>query len=276
MKGRKVGLHLRISDTISSMAFQARELGLDIVQTFFADPLTGLVMKLAGADRAEFTTVWRPQFEAIYLHCSYRINFSSTQYQDHPVFERELQLAKKCRCTHLILHPGSADKQKSRQEGIASLAVFLNALLQRERYLSVVLENTVGGVQTIGTTFDDFIALYPLLDEPRRISLCLDTAHAHVSGYDLSTDAGQAVLCDQIEKVQRYFAISLIHVNDTPQPVGSGLDQHALPGTGLIGAAMLKKLVNHPLLSSIPLIIEPPVNSSLQEQVAALLLVRSW
>ena len=272
---RVIGLHLRITDSLIQTAQLAHKKGLPIFQTFFMTD-DGAVLKIPAQERVAFFKEWRELFERVYLHCSYRINFSSCRSLEHPVFERELQLAKRCGITHFVLHPGSIEKGFTRQQALQALAQFLNGMCMREKQLVFILENTVGKESTIGAQFEDFIELHPLLLFPDRIGLCIDTAHAHISGYDLTTQNGYQAFCETVQKVTQYIPLMLLHLNNTVQRSGSLCDQHALPEMGIIPQSILKQVINNDLFKHVPIIIEPSVNDSVDESFFAVELVKNW
>lgn len=272
---RAIGLHLRITDSLVQTAQLAHKKGLLVFQTFFMTD-DGAVLKIPAQERVAFFKEWRELFKRVYLHCSYRINFSSCRFLEHPVFERELQLAKRCGITHLVLHPGSIEKGFTRQQALQSLAQFLNDMCMREKQIVFILENTVGKESAIGARFEDFIDLHPLLLFPDRIGFCVDTAHAHISGYDLTTQNGFQDFCEIVYKVTQYIPLMLLHLNDTIQQSGVLCDQHALPGMGVLSQEVLKKIMYHDTFKNIPIIIEPSANESIDEAFWAVELVKNW
>ena len=50
----------------------------------------------------------------------------------------------------------------------------------------------------------------------------------------------------------------VVHVNDSKNPVGAHKDRHENIGYGCIGFDALNKVVHHPLLKGIPMILETP------------------
>jgi deoxyribonuclease-4 len=88
-----------------------------------------------------------------------------------------------------------------------------------------------------------------------NIHFCLDTAHAFAYGYNLEESEAFVELLDQTMGTQN---IKLIHLNDSSQICGSKIDQHEIPGNGLIGKDTLLQLSRHKKLRHIPIIAEPP------------------
>ena len=105
--------------------------------------------------------------------------------------------------------------------------------------------------------------------------ICLDTCHAFASGYDLSTERGLSEFTVEIESCVGIDAVKLIHLNDSRKGCGSRIDRHEHIGRGLIGKEGLRKLVNHPAFSSIPLILETPKKNEMDDP-ANLEIVRSF
>ena len=118
----------------------------------------------------------------------------------------------------------------------------------------------------------NFYDLKQLLDAPERLSFCLDFAHAHAFGYDLS-DAEHFI--DLLDTKMGIDQIALLHLHDSAEPQGSSHDRHALIGEGTIGTEQLKKLVLHPRLINKPIILELP-RASAETSRAMLQLVEEW
>jgi len=136
------------------------------------------------------------------------------------ILRRELTLAKSLEFTHLVLHPGSAKGAREKSEGIDALARMLNRLLFYERDIKVILENTAHGNMSVGSDLQDFQQLLQKLDQPERISFCIDTSHAHAFGYDIMDKSAQASFVDLLDELVGLERIVLIHLNDTKEKRG--------------------------------------------------------
>jgi deoxyribonuclease IV len=165
----------------------------------------------------------------------------------------------------LVLHAGSAkgyvateDDPVGKKRGLETLAKMLNSLMRSEREVMILLENSAHGRKTLGSDFDDFVALKSMLDYPEKIGFCVDTAHAFSYGYSLDP------LDDFIGMLDRSLGlenIKLIHFNDTIDEQGSKLDRHAFPGMGKIGKNTLQKLLHYEAFQSLPKVIEGSAGS---------------
>ena len=52
--------------------------------------------------------------------------------------------------------------------------------------------------------------------------------------------------------------LKAIHLNDSQNPMGSRKDRHAKIGEGTIGLPALSAVTNHPLLRTLPFVLETP------------------
>lgn len=271
---RPVGLHIRLINSLAEAAEKALRLELPFFQCFFTAQ-TGKLMHISDQEIALFLSHYRNQFSDLYLHGSYWINLAGITYNGYRAFQRELALAKKLSFTHMVLHPGSATGAQHKREGIDAFAQSLNKILKYEHEIRLIIENTAHGNMNIGSDINDFKVLLELIDHPEKITFALDTAHAFVYGYDISTDNGQDAFIQLVDDTMGLERISLLHLNDASKACGSCIDKHAVPGEGLIGETMLQRFALHPQLSCVPVLLELPIIPE-QEESALLQKVRSW
>jgi len=272
---REVGLHLRSKDSFSGVLEKAVTYNLSFFQCFLLHSKTGKHMQVNDSDIKAFRRYREQHLQHLYVHGSYWINLSDTKRRAHPVLNYEIQLAKKLSFTHIVLHPGAVPGKEAKAQGINALARSLNTVMKSENKVTIVLENTAHGNRSIGGDIHDFRLLLDKLDYPDRIQFCIDTAHAFAYGYKITTEKGRQQFITTIESTIGIDAVALIHVNDSMATCGSKIDQHALINHGYIKEEALKSLVLHEKLKHIPLILELPVITDLQE-VAMLQKVCGW
>ncbi len=56
--------------------------------------------------------------------------------------------------------------------------------------------------------------------------------------------------------------VKLIHLNDAAGELGCHYDRHDHIGRGHIGLAGMKRIINHPQLKNIPMILETPKSTA--------------
>ena len=105
------------------------------------------------------------------------------------------------------------------------------------------------------------------IKQKERVGLCLDTAHAYLAGYNLSTKEGLEAMLGEIDNLVGLKLIKLIHLNDAKGALGSHHDRHDHIGKGSIGQEGLKRIVNHPKLKDIPLILETPKDTEEADKI---------
>jgi len=272
---RKIGLHLRLETTLVELIGKARRLGVDFFQCFLTLKTAGRIMPLNTSDIKEFIHLRRKFFNDIYLHVSYWVNLSTVTYNPHRLFKKELAMAKRLEFTHVIFHPGSAKGAEKRVEGIDALARTMNNIVKKEPEFTFVIENVAQGPPSIGGDLHDFRMLLEKIDQPDKISFCIDTGHAYSFGYDLSDGRYHDSFLDLVEETVGIKRVVLLHVNDTLEPMGSHIDRHQAIGEGNIGQEMLKKFVLHSRIKNIPLLAEPPIMSE-DELKGELEKITSW
>lgn len=256
---RRVGLHIRLEDSLIAIAQKAIRLELPFFQCFFVMLAQNRIIRLTDQEVDQFLLLRSTYFSNLYVHGSYWINLSSLQHNGYGMLKKEIALAKTLMFTHMVLHPGTAKGASgNKKEGIDVLARSLNNLFKVENQITIVLENTAHGNLSVGSDITDFKILLERLDYPDRIAFCIDTSHAHAYGYDLATDHDIELFIALLDSYLGIERIALLHLNDTKEKRGSRIDRHCMIGEGKIGASLLRKFCTHPRLRHLPIIMELP------------------
>ena len=122
----------------------------------------------------------------------------------------------------------------------------------------ILLENTSGSGSWLGYKFEHQKEIIAGLKKKSRVGLCLDTAHAYLTGYDLSTKVGLDSMLSEVERLVGIKMVKLIHLNDACGALASHHDRHDHIGQGSIGMEGMRRIINHPKLRNIPMILETP------------------
>ena len=88
------------------------------------------------------------------------------------------------------------------------------------------------------------------------MGVCLDTCHVWDAGYDIVNDLDGVL--DQFDHVIGLEYLKAIHMNDSMNPLGSHKDRHEKIGKGQIGSEAMRRIINHPKLQGLPIILETP------------------
>jgi len=62
----------------------------------------------------------------------------------------------------------------------------------------------------------------------------------------------------EFDRVIGLDKLCALHLNDSKNPIGSHKDRHERIGEGFLGVETFRKIVNHPALKDLPMILETP------------------
>ncbi len=279
---RALGLHIRIDQSLCAALQDAAPLPLTALQFFLFRHQENKYLRINQEEQLNYFEA-KKKYKNIYAHSSYWINLAHGNRESNRIAERllnkELNIAEKLELNGLIIHPGSykgqpktTDDPDGRQASLEQIARLLNRLFKKKLQVPLIFENTAHKKKTIGSDFQDFYDLKKLLDKPEKLLFCIDFAHAHAFGYDLTATEN---FIDLLKKTVGIESIELLHVHDSVEENGSCHDRHALIGEGTIGIESLKNLVSHHTLIHKPIILELPKTNT-EKSIEMINLVRSW
>lgn len=258
---RMVGPHLRLTNRLVDLFMTAQKHQLETFQCFLIDQTTHKPYTPSAQEITHIRQITN-QGGTYYLHGSYTINLAEPDDQRMRTYYKEIELAQKIGFTHYVLHPGSFKFANNKEHALRLMAERLDAFCAENRPVKIVLENVAHGGKAIGGDLHDFYVLKQAMKYPDKIGFCIDTAHAYVYGYDLTTQEGKQMVYQQLEQCIGFENIDLIHCNDTSESLGSRIDQHEQPGAGVLGIFCLRDFTDHPSLRDVPIIMELPDTGS--------------
>ncbi len=259
-----LGVHVSGAGKIYESLNRAHELGCDTMQIFARNPQQWQGKVLDSSEVEEFKAR-RDKFKInpVFIHISYLINLASPEarlYQGSiKAYINDMREAERLKADYIVTHMGS-HKDTSEDAGIKRLVIALNKILDETSgsKVGILLENTSGSGSWLGYKFEHQKKIIAGLKKKSRVGLCLDTAHAYLAGYDLRTKDGLDSMVDEIEKLIGIKLVKLIHLNDAAGALASHHDRHDHIGQGSIGMEGMKRIINHPKLKNIPMILETP------------------
>lgn len=257
---RRVGGHVSSGGGINNAVKNTLDIGGNCMQIFAGSPRMWARSLYPAKVAADFKKlVLENDLNPIFIHALYLTNLAS----DNPEL---LEKSKQALITDLtnssaigaagvVLHIGSHMGRGWNADKAQVIRVIGEILDETPTDSTLLLENSAGQKGKIGS-FQELADILAEIDSP-RLKVCLDTAHAFEAGYNLPAEAGLEMWINDIEK---YIGdkLELLHLNDSKTPLGSGRDMHANIGEGLVGTVGLTRVINHPKLSHLPLILEVP------------------
>lgn len=239
-----LGAHIGGDDPIA----QAKDLGLEHIQIFLADPQGWKGSFFPHPDGAEGL---KASSEAagigIYVHARYVINVATTNNKvripSRKLLQTDVDAAAAVGAKAVIVHGGHVVEGDEPQAGIDN---WVKALAQLDMKVPVLIENTAGGKNSMARRLESIDRLWGAVGNT-GVGFCLDTCHAHAGGIEMSN------LAETILGVTG--RIDLVHCNDSRDSFDSGADRHATLGQGQIELA---EIIHCLKTANAPIVLETP------------------
>ena len=261
----KLGVHVSIAGHIYEAVDRAAALGCNTFQIFSRNPRGWEALALIPEDVEEFKRRRKEKkISPVVVHIPYLINLCSG---DDALWKKSLNAyiddikrADALGADYFVTHLGSP-KEKGRDYGVERFSKGMSEAIERAKpELSILLENTAGGGDSIGSKFEDIAQIMKNVKAATGVAvgMCLDTAHTFEAGFDDRTKEGLEATLKNIDSAVGLDKIKVIHFNDSLSDMGSHNDRHWHIGKGKIGAEGMKRIINHPRLKDCAFILETP------------------
>lgn len=261
----RVGAHVSIAGSIDRAVDRAVDIGCDTFQIFSRNPRGWRVKDIAEETAEEFKRkMVRAGIDPAVDHMPYLPNFATPREE---VYEKSVEaLALELgRCDilgipYLVAHLGS-HLDATKEEGLRRTSeAIIKALSSSENGVILLLETTSGSKKSVGGSFEDLAEIMRRVDRDDRVAASFDTCHAFVAGYDVRTEDGLDATLEKFDGTVGLEKIKVVHLNDSKGPRGSKLDRHEHIGLGEIGLEGFRRILRHPAIRALPLILETPVD----------------
>jgi deoxyribonuclease-4 len=161
---------------------------------------------------------------------------------------------------YLVTHLGHYGEEGI-EAGRHRVSGMINSALEEvDNPVILLLENTAGEKNGVGSRFEDIAAVMEGIEKPSRVGFCFDTCHAFGAGYDLRSFNGIEDTLNRFDEILGLRELRLVHLNDSKGDLGSGLDRHEHIGLGYIGEEGFLRILSHEVFRNLPLICETPVD----------------
>lgn len=270
-----LGCHLSSAGGYAQMGETALELGATTFAFFTRNPRGGSVKPLDEQDARRLCELLEAHsFGPLVAHAPYTLNLCSAK-EDTVSFARRAMADDLARLEHLPgnyynFHPGSHVKQGV-DRGIELICAGLNETLFAGQQTTVLLETMAGKGSEVGRTFEELARIIDGVQHDELLGVCLDTCHVSDGGYDIAGDL-EGVLAE-FDRVLGLERLKALHLNDSKNPCGARKDRHEKIGKGCLGLDCFAHIVRHPLLRTLPMILETP--NDLSGYAAEIALLRS-
>jgi deoxyribonuclease-4 len=208
------------------------------------------------------------------------INLASTNPEflekSRRALREELVRAHDLRLPFLVLHPGAhmgAGVEAGLLKVVESLDVVFDAIPHVTTRLA--LETTAGQGSCLGCTFEHFAAILSAAREPKRLCVCVDTAHIFAAGYDISSGESAEKVFGEFDRIIGRKHLAAIHLNDSKVALGSRVDRHEHIGKGRIGLEAFRYIMTAHRFAKIPKVLETPKGKAMLEDIENLSTLRA-
>jgi deoxyribonuclease-4 len=258
----RLGLHIATAGNIVGAPARARDMGAETIQVFASNPRgwrpTNYTQKQASDFKAACESA---AIEPAWAHMIYLVSYGtpddeqrakSTTALAHTLVSADL-LGLKGVVTHMGSHKGLGLEQ-----ALERMADAIQPALDGSETSLLLFENSAGAGGNIGNSLQELAQILETLKGHPRLGICIDTAHALTSGYEIRTPEGLDAFITEFDQTIGLDRLAIMHLNDSKADIGTHVDRHENIGFGFIGDEAMARIINHPKLANISGVLEVP------------------
>ena len=267
----KLGVHVSIAGSIDLSIDRARSLGLNTFQIFTRNPRGWKFSDLKESNIVNFKNkILSENISTVVCHMPYLPNLSSPKEDVHDMsinaLSSELERCNTLGIEYVVTHIGS-HLGTGLEKGLDRVVKACNtALSNSSNNTMIILENTAGTKNNVGSKFDELKYIFDNVNDKSRIGFCFDTCHAFAAGYDLSTSKSVIDTLNKFDQIIGLKYLKVVHLNDSKGELGNGLDRHQHIGRGFIGESGFRELLKNSIIKQLPLILETPIDETFDDE----------
>jgi deoxyribonuclease-4 len=262
----QIGCHVSISGSIDKSVDNAVERNCSAFQIFTRSPRSWHAKDLTKEDIDAFKSKLKSSKINRFATCAHMPYLPNLATPKNDGFEKSVNtlISEVERCaqlgipylvTHLGSHLGTGE-----EAGIKKLVEGLTKAGQTKNDVIILLENTAGQKNSVGSDFKQLGEIFKQLKPGKKFGVCLDTCHAFVAGYDLRTADKVKETFKEFDKHVGIENLKILHLNDARGEIGCNLDRHYHLGLGGIGEEGITSVVKFANKKKIPIILETPID----------------
>jgi deoxyribonuclease IV len=277
-----LGAHMSIGGGVHTAFERAHRAGCTTMQIFSKNNTRWKAKPLTDFDIINYKKREKESnIKPVVVHSSYLINLCAkdkeTLKKSRNSFLDELERCQHLGVPYFVFHPGSHVGQ-GEETGMKIIAESLNMLHEKTRRYRVksVLETTAGQGSNLGYRFEQIRSIIDMIENKRRVGVCVDSCHLFAAGYDISYERGYEQTFRDFDDIIGMNRLMVIHLNDSKGALGSRLDRHEHIGKGRIGDVGFSLIMNDKRFAAIPKILETPKGEDMKEDVMNLKRLRRY
>ncbi|HWO94140.1 MAG TPA: deoxyribonuclease IV [Dehalococcoidia bacterium] len=258
----KIGAHVSTSGGIANAPARAAQIGAETIQIFTSIPQTWRKRSISDAEVEAFRgSLAEHGIGPVFIHAIYLINLATSNPEllekSVSALITDLEHGSRIGAGGVIFHVGifqTGSFDDVAPQIIDAIRRILDATPEDTRLL---IENAAGERKGVGCQFSEIGALIRGVGSP-RLGMCLDTAHAFASCYDVTDRQTLDRMMDELDREVGLERLTAVHANDSKVECGRGVDRHENIGEGKIGRAGFENILAHPAFRDLPLLLEVP------------------
>ena len=262
----QVGAHVSISGSIANAVSNAVERKCNAFQIFTRSPRSWFAKELELEEINEFkdrlSSSNIDRF-ATTAHMPYLPNLSSPDKEGYDksikTMIKEVQRCNSLGIPYLVTHLGS-HRGTGEEKGIKRLVDALNKVAEVDADVTILLENTAGQKNSVGSNFEQWSEIFSKCKQKNRFGVCFDTCHAFAAGYDLRTKKTVEKTLKNFDDVIGFEHLKILHLNDSKGMLNENRDRHEHIGLGQIGDEGMTEIVKIMNQKKIPMVLETPID----------------
>lgn len=258
----RYGFHMSISGGIENSAVNAGRAGYKALQIFTASSRSWK-QKIQDINNVIQFKKYIKKYDLLPVaHIPYLCNLASSNSdvleKSIVMLSNNIQNCNSLGIPYLVLHLGS-HLGKGSNIGIGNITESINKVVDSLGNLTILLENTSGYKNSIGSKFDEIGKVIDKI-KTKNIGICFDTCHAFAAGYDIREETLVDELVNEIDSNIGIDKMKLIHLNDSKFDLNSTKDRHWHIGKGYIGIKGFVCLFQNDAFRNNNFIMETPEN----------------
>ena len=257
-----IGAHVSTAGGLAQAHVRAVERGCEAMQVFNQSPRQWRPTRWKPDDVAASRELMEEgPIKSIVIHAVYLINCATKEREIRKKsldsLVHALRMGDEIGADGVVIHPGST-LGEPHHESLARVGEALRNGLAESASCPLLLENTAGGGNTLGRSFEELSQLVESAGGHERLGVCLDSCHMLASGFDITTADKLAAVIDRCVELVGMERVRCLHMNDSKTPLGSNADRHAPPGDGEIGPRGCAAFLSEPRFEGLPALFEGP------------------
>ena len=262
----QIGCHVSISGSIDKAVDNAIERECTAFQIFTRSPRSWHAKKLDDADvktyKKKLDDSKIDRFATV-AHMPYLPNLATPNPDAYSksvdTFQKEVERCDQLGIPYLVTHLGS-HLGTGEENGIKRLVKALEKAAEVKNDVMILLENTAGQKNSVGSDFKQLAEIFFQLKPAKRFGICFDTCHTFAAGYNLRTKVAVKETLHKFDEAVGFEYLKILHLNDSKGKLRSQVDRHYHIGLGGIGKEGLGEVVKFMNNKKIPIILETPID----------------